>query len=99
MTGVDWNPALAAAYLADPFAEPAPPLRALLDLMRDEAPPGRLVLVQEAPHQRWRLARLGERRGAPPVIADQPAFTSLAEGARAVFRLRWETLTGRPCPH
>ena len=40
-----------------------------------------------------------ERRGAPPVIADQPAFTSLAEGARAVFRLRWEPLTGRPCPH
>ena len=30
------DPRLAHEYLADPFAEPSAPLRALLDLMRDE---------------------------------------------------------------
>jgi hypothetical protein len=91
-------PELAVAYLAAPFAEPSPALHALLDRMRDEPPEGRLVLLQEAPAERWRLARLTGRRGEAPVVLDGPVILSREDGARAIFRRRWERLTGHPCP-
>ena len=94
--GGDWpGDELAREYLADPYGEPSPGLRALLDRMRDEPPAGRLVLLQQAPAQRWILARLTGRRGEPPEILDPTPFTDLDDAARAIFRLRWRRLTGR----
>lgn len=97
-SGREWPPDLALAYVADPFGEHGPALRALLDFMRDEPPAGRIVLLQEAPHERWRLARLTGRRGEAPIVLDHPVLASRQDAARAVFRLRWQRLTGTACP-
>ncbi|MSP50678.1 MAG: hypothetical protein EXQ95_15305 [Alphaproteobacteria bacterium] len=95
----DWpGEELAREYLADPFGEPSPGLRTLLDRMRDEPPEGRLVLLQQAPARRWLLARLTGRRGEAPEIVDPAPFADLAEAARAIFRRRWRRLTGRDLP-
>ena len=96
LAGGEWpGEELAQEYLADPFGEPSPGLRLLLDRMRDEAPEGRLVLLQQAPARRWLLASLTGRRGEAPEIVDPVPFDDLDDAARAIFRLRWCRLTGR----
>lgn len=93
--GIEPDIALAREYAVDPFGEPSPALKRLLDAMRDEPPEGRLVLVETVPGQLWTVARLTGRRGEAPIPVGTNTISSRAEGAAAIFRLRWERLFGR----
>ena len=79
-----------------PFGPYSPDLQHVLNRMRWSPLAGRHVLVTRVPHQEWVLATLTGRRGDGPVVDESRVFHSLAEAEWAVFRLRWETLTGRP---
>ena len=89
---------LAREHLADPFGEPSPGLRLLLDCMRNEPPAGRLVILADHGGVRFRLAQLTGERGDAPILLDLPGFDSVADAARAIFRLRWRRLTGHALP-
>ncbi len=89
--------ALALEYRRDPFAEPSPALRELLDLLRDEPPDERLVLIETVPDRLWWLAQMTGVRGKAPRLLPARPLTSRADGARAIFVRRWERRFG-PLP-
>jgi hypothetical protein len=84
----------AQEFMAAPVGLHSPGLQRVLNAFRGEPLAGKYVLVEEIPHQRWRLARLtGERGKAVPVL--DTVFTDLLTAEREVFRLRWREHTGQ----
>ena len=79
-----------------PFGPYSPDLQHVLNRMRWSPLGGRHVLVTRVPYREWALATLTGRRGDAPVVDETRVFESLAEAEWAVFRLRWEALTGHP---
>lgn len=85
---------LVAAFMRDPLGAHSPELQMMLNVLRTEPMAGRHVLLCVVPHRRWLLGRLpGTRRGEVEVVPGYE-FDDLAEAERAVFRLRWQRLTG-----
>ena len=57
---------------------------------------GRVVLVCTRSHREWRLARLSGVRGQPIEILEGCAYTERGQAIWAVFKMRWESITGKP---
>ena len=55
---------------------------------------GRYVLTTRVPHKEWGLARLSGKRGVDVTALEDQVFTSRAEAEWAVFKRRWEQITG-----
>lgn len=70
-------------------------LQRLLNVLRSEPLAGKHVLVCTEPGRAWVLAQLGGAPGQPVRILGDHVFRSLEEAEWAVFRRRWERLTGR----
>ena len=77
-----------------PIGEHSGDLQRLLNLMRNEPLQGKYVLLCTSPGL-WTLAQLSGIRGAPVRPIPQQVFHSREEAEWAVFRLRWQRLTGR----
>jgi hypothetical protein len=57
------------------------------------------VLITTQRHREWALARMGARPGDPlEPVPGGVVFRSRAEAEWAVFKLRWQALTGRAIP-
>ncbi|MGI4954812.1 MAG: hypothetical protein ACRYGM_23645 [Janthinobacterium lividum] len=89
---------LAREFFGQPRGPHSDDLQRLLHRMRWSGAGPRHVLVVLEPNRRWMLARLPARRGQRVETFPNHVFTSLADAERAVFRLRWATLTGTPLP-
>jgi hypothetical protein len=76
-------------------------LQKILHRMRwqgDDDGGGRYVLAVIEPGRRWMLARLPFERGRKVELLRNQVFTSIAAAEWAVFKLRWERITGTPLP-
>ncbi len=89
---------LAAEFKAKPRGPHSDDLRRVLHRMRTGALDGKHILINRVPYQEWVLAQLTGRRGEPPIIHHNKVFTSLEEAEWAVFKMRWEALTGDVLP-
>ena len=85
----------AAEFKAQPFGYHSPGLQRVLNTMRSGTKAGKYVLVVREPFKRWVLGHLPAVRGMPVEIMQGREFTSLEDAERAIFELRWKTLTGR----
>jgi hypothetical protein len=84
---------LATEFRCNPYGIHSPELQAALDRLRLVNPDGKMVLVCTIPNREWVVAEL---RGEPlrAHMRDDLVFDS-PEGAEwAVFKLRWQCLTG-----
>ena len=70
-------------------------LQKVLHRMRWSGVAGRYVLITLEPGQRWMLGKLPGTRGTKIETYPNQVFTSLADAEWAVFRIRWQVLTGR----
>jgi hypothetical protein len=86
---------LAREFREKPFGRHSGELQRVINRMRAGSNAGRLVLITLERHKRWGLGRMGAQMGDP--IAPMPGyeFTSYEEAEWAVFKLRWQALTGR----
>ena len=80
------------AHIRGPYSEE---LRRVLHRMRTMPLKGRHVLVVRVPFREWVVGRLSGERGKPVAIDESQVFRSLDEAEWAVFKLRWQELTGR----
>ena len=87
---------LAREFMANPMGPHSAALQRIVTRMRDTEAAGRYVLVTLVPYQEWGLARLSGQRGVDLTLEEDQVFTSIEDGERAVFKLRWELITGTP---
>ena len=71
-------------------------LQRIVTRMRDGEIPGRYALVVSVPYREWVLAKISGQRGVDVTLVEDQVFTSLEDAERAVFRMRWEEITGEP---
>jgi len=77
-----------------PIGRHSPDLRLLLNRMRMSEGANAYILVCTRPHQEWRLARKSTRRGGAVTLVAGHIFHTPEEAEWAVFKLRWQELTG-----
>ena len=87
---------LARQFRDRPFGPHSPDLQHIVNRMRWSPLAGRHVLVTRVPYREWVLATLTGVRGDAPVVDESRVFHSLEEAEWAVFRLRWQAITGQP---
>lgn len=80
----------------NPMGPHSAALQRIVTRMRDTEPGGRYVLVTRVPYQEWGLAQLSGQRGVDLTLIEDQVFTSVEDAERAVFRMRWEMITGSP---
>lgn len=90
---------LALEFRRTPRGQYSLELQRVLYCMRWGGAGRRHVLVTLAPGRRWMLAQLPARRGEPVTTFPDQVFTSIADAEWAVFRLRWQALTGHSLDH
>jgi hypothetical protein len=66
--------------------------------MRWSGEGGRFILVPVVAGKKWMLALAPDRRGVPVKRLPDMTFSTLADAEWAVFKLRWEAITGRKIP-
>ncbi len=84
---------LAREFKARPFGVHSPDLQAVLNRMRSAPIQAKHCLIMTRPHAQWVLARM---TGDPlwPEVVPGHVFGTLEEAEWAVFKLRWQALTG-----
>ena len=87
---------LAREFMANPMGPHSAALQRIVTRMRDTETAGRYVLVTRGPYKEWVLAQLSGQRGVDITLNEDQVFTSIEDGERAVFKLRWELITGTP---
>ena len=87
---------LAREFMDNPMGPHSAALQRIVTRMRDSEAEGRYVLVTRIPYEEWGLAQLSGRRGVDLTLLEDHVFTSIEEAERAVFRMRWEQITGAP---
>ena len=87
---------LAREFMANPMGPHSVALQRIVTRMRDTEAAGRYVLVTRVPYKEWVLAQLSGRRGVDLTLNEDQVFTSIEDAERAVFKLRWELITGDP---
>lgn len=85
---------LAAEFKAKPFGPHSPALQRIVTRMRCGELEGRYVLVTKVRHREWVLGQLSGKRGVDVVLSEDQVFTSREAAEWAVFKLRWEAITG-----
>ena len=86
---------LAREFRANPLGPHGVELQRIVTRMRSEPAAGHYVLVTRVPHREWVLARLSGQRGVDVTLLDNRVFTTAADAEWAVFKLRWEAITGQ----
>ncbi|MCY3570191.1 MAG: hypothetical protein F4038_12900 [Chloroflexi bacterium] len=87
---------LAREFMGNPMGPHSAALQRIVTRMRDTEAAGRYVLVTRVPYQEWGLAQLSGQRGVDLTLLEDQVFTSLEDAERAVFKMRWESITGTP---
>ena len=87
---------LVREFMANPMGPHSAALQRIVTRMRDTEAAGRYVLVTRVPYKEWGLAQLSGRRGVDLSLLEDQVFTAIEDGERAVFKLRWELITGVP---
>lgn len=87
---------LAQEFMANPMGPHSAALQRIVTRMRDSEAAGRYVLVTTVPYKEWSLAQLSGQRGVDLTLLEDQVFTSLEDAERAVFKMRWELITGEP---
>ena len=82
--------------MANPMGPHSAALQRIVTRMRDTEPAGRYVLVTRVPYQEWVLGQISGRRGVDLTLLEDQVFTSKEDAERAVFKMRWELITGSP---
>jgi len=90
---------LALEFLRTPRGQYSLELQRVLYRMRWSGAGDRHVLLTLDTGQRWMLAQLPGRRGAPLRTFPDRVFTRIADAEWAVFCLRWQVLTGVSIDH
>lgn len=85
----------AAEFKANPLGSPSPGLQRVMNRLRGGPKSGKYVLIVREPFRRWVLGRMPAERGQPFEIVDDQEFTDLAVAEWTVFKLRWQSHTGR----
>ena len=84
-------------YLDDPFGPHSASLQRLLIIMRADTVDDPLVIV-EARDGGFGLGTASDLRGVPVSVYEGVHFETYADASKAMFKLRWEKLTGRALP-
>ena len=71
-------------------------LRRVLNRLRLVPIAGREVIVAVEPNKKFRLARMGERRGAAVSYIDDRVFTDHKRAEYEILKMRWQRLTDLP---
>ena len=87
---------LAREFMANPMGPHSAALQRIVTRMRDTDDAGRYALVTRVAYKEWVLAQLSGQRGVDLTLNEDQVFTSIEDGERAVFKLRWELITGAP---
>lgn len=87
---------LAREFMANPMGPHSAALQRIVTRMRDTEAARRYVLVTVVPYKEWALGQISGRRGVDLTLHEDQVFTSIEDGERAVFKLRWELITGVP---
>ena len=87
---------LAREFMANPMGPHGAALQRIVTRMRDTESAGRYVLVTSVPYQEWVLGTLSAKRGTDVTLIEDQVFRSIEDAERAVFKLRWEAITGEP---
>lgn len=85
---------LAREFMANPMGPHSAALQRIVTRMRDTEAAGHYVLVTRVPYKEWVLAQLSGQRGVDVTLNEDQVFTSIEDAERAVFKLRWELITG-----
>lgn len=85
---------LVAEFMAQPVGPHSGDLRRMLNAMRTDPSLPSYILVCVEPFRKWRLAQKVGARGTPVELIGDTAYDDPLEAERAVFRLRWKSLTG-----
>lgn len=75
-----------------------PELQKVMHRMRWSGEGGRFALIPVIPGKSWMLAVLPTKRGEPVQQMPDRIFTSLEDAEWAVFKIRWEAITGTKIP-
>ncbi len=86
---------LAEEFRNNPHGPYSPELSLVINRMRLMPIADRHVLICIERGRRWMLAQLPAERGQPVKCFEDQVFTDLESAEWEVFRLRWQTLTGR----
>jgi len=86
---------LACEFRDNPDGPYSAELKLVINRLRMMPLPERHVLICIEPGCRWMLARIPAERGAPVERFEDRVFTDHAAAVWEVFRLRWQTVTGR----
>ena len=73
-------------------------LQKIMHRMRWSGEGGRFALIPVDPGKTWMLALLPTKRGEPVKQFPDRIFTSLSDAEWAVFKIRWEAITGVAIP-
>jgi hypothetical protein len=85
---------LAREFIDNPMGPHSAALQRIVTRMRDSEPAGRYVLVTRVPYKEWGLAQISGQRGVDLTLLEDQVFTSIEDAERAVFKMRWEQITG-----
>ena len=85
---------LAQEFRRKPFGRHSADLQRVLNRMRSEPFEGHYVLLRDGRFGPWKLAQLG-RRPQDPMTLTGHVFEDRREAEWAVFKLRWQRLTGQ----
>ena len=98
MLSVDPNDlAPCAEFFERPSGPHSPDLQRLLTIMRADTVDDPHVIV-ETRDGAFGLGTTSDRRGVPVLIYEGVRFETHGEALKAMFKLRWEMLTGHPLP-
>nr|WP_298684685.1 hypothetical protein [uncultured Dongia sp.] len=88
---------LAQEFKRKPFGRHSADLQRILNRMRSEPFEGHYVLLRDGRFGPWKLAQLG-RRPQDPMTLTGHIFDDRHQAEWAVFKLRWQRLTGQELP-
>jgi hypothetical protein len=82
-------------FLRRPFGYKSPGLQRVLNVMRNQGPKGKYVIICKEPYQRWQLGCLPSNRGDKITEVPGIEYTDLESAERDVFLRRWHDLGGQ----
>lgn len=86
---------LVEEFLHQPFGHHSAELQRLLNVLRDEPLNGKHILVRTNPGKEWAVAQLAGVPGQAVRLLPGQVYATAEDAERAVFKLRWEKMTGR----
>ena len=85
---------LAEEFQNNPGGPYSPELTLVVNRLRVMPMADRHILVCTKRGREWTMAKMPSVRGARVELFEDRVFNDYYEGVRAVFRMRWQTVTG-----